>query len=871
MTAGRGAFDWLEPAVADGGLVLASSRRLARELRRDYDERQLAAGRLAWPTPAIRYWQDWLRELVTEYGDDLPRPVGSATSVLIWEQALEESSREPLLSTAAVVRHARQAWQRLHDWRLPLDDAAALAASRDEHWFLRAARAYAAELDAAGWLDAAMLPAAARSLLAGGRLPLPTQVVQAGFDRLTPALEALFETLRSAGVTVSAAPAPARDGRRRYASFADDDAQWRAAGRWARARLEADPGARIAVVAPDLDSNAPRIARLVREGYAPGWQQAGSDWQGAVNVSYGRALADFPLLAVARQCLRFAAGGLRSAEVGALLLSDFLGNDDRAGRSRLEAQLREIPDRLWRPDELLRALDRPRRPQDGQGIRERLVALANLATQAGEAATPAVWAERMDGALQGVGWPGRRAPDSEEFQLHNRWRELLNEFAALPVPGDRLTLPGAVQRLFRIAADTVYQPEAPDGGLPVLGLLETAGLEFDDLWIGGMDAARWPPAGHPLALVNRQLQREHRMPDATPADTAQFARRVLDRLLASADGITLSWPRRAGDEERVPTPLLDIPDDVAADSDDPGWHARSLLGGATLVRESGDTAPPVLVGEKVRGGAYTVQRMHEEPFAAFAEGRLGIGELLRYEAGLSPRLRGIVVHDALQRLFEDLPSQEELLDWDEDHCRERIEEAAYRALQRVSVHADDVLKRVLSQEKTRVMALLRNFLQTESERAPFRIEALERKSELVHGPLRLDLRVDRVDRLTDGSRLVIDYKTGARKTFMNRETGIPHSLQLCVYARSLDMAIGGLALVYLDSREIAWEGEGGSVDIGKIAADNWHASLEEWLGVVNALLTRFCNGELGVNVEQAADKARGLALLNRVEEMRRDR
>ena len=103
---------------------------------------------------------------------------------------------------------------------------------------------------------------------------------------------------------------------------------------------------------------------------------------------------------------------------------------------------------------------------------------------------------------------------------------------------------------------TVFQPEMEGAVVQVLGPLEAAGLEFDRLWIAGLSASQWPPAGRPTPLISRRLQRHYGLPDAEPDDTATYAQRVIGRLLASAPSCICSYPSRTGDSIETATALL---------------------------------------------------------------------------------------------------------------------------------------------------------------------------------------------------------------------------------------------------------------------------------------------------------------------------
>jgi len=527
--------------------VLASSRRLARELRAAHDREQVLAGRDSWPTPDILFWQDWLVRALTDVArHDAPLLLHGTASTLLWEQSLRSTSPADLLSTSSVVRNARQAWQRLQDFRVPLSEVAAAAGNNDERWFARAARVYRDSLDAGNWIDMALLPSYVAGFVRRQEVELPVEIVHAGFDRIVPALQALCDALLASGLTVSAAPAVSYAAELSLARYADPDAEWRAAGAWAHRVLGANPGARVAIVAPDLESGSERIARLVREGLAPGWQFGDEKRRAAVQVSYGQRLADFPAVSIALLCLQWLHRGLSGTEVSKLLRTPFLGDDDLAGRCRLERRLRTLPDRPWGVAELLAALGGAHGENDGRRWRTRMGAIADMQSVAAEPAAPPKWAKRFDELLAALGWPGITRLDSDEFQLVNRWRQLLNELARMATVRAAMNLAEAVRSVWQIAAETVYQPESPSASVQLMGPLEAAGLSFDFLCIGGMDSTRWPPAGHPLSLVRRRLQRDYDMPDATPGDTLAFARRVLGRLLTAAPTVALSWPAAEG-------------------------------------------------------------------------------------------------------------------------------------------------------------------------------------------------------------------------------------------------------------------------------------------------------------------------------------
>ena len=867
------AYAWLEDAVREGGEVVTASRRLARELRRVHDERQLARGHRSWRTPRIVSWDGWLNACVDTSGPALQWPLRlhPRACAILWEGCLARAAAARLLDHDGLVRQARDAWQRLHEWRVPLEDLARHAGNEDERLFASAAGAYRRELHRRGWTDAAALPALVAERLRRRELDVPGRVTLAGFDRLTPAAREIADALEACGCRVSMAPPAEHAGTPRVVSCADGQAELRTAGAWARAHLAADPGARIAIVYLGLEQQATRAERLVREGLAPGWQQGGDVRAGAVQVSYGRRLIDYPLVALAMTWLQWTHRGLSSREVSTLLRTPLVGGGTTGGCSRLELALRRLPDRRWTAASLAGALRSADESEDALRWLARADAVARAGFSDAPAASPAEWAGRVHAFLEAIGWPGKGTLDSAEFQLVNRWRELLNEFSRIEFVRPRLRFGEALARLGQAAADTVWQPEGDAGAVQLLGTLEASGLEFDHVWVGNLHALQWPPPAHPLPLVSRALQRAKGMPDATSADTLDFAQRTLRRLVRSAASAVLSWPRADRESELGPSPLLAAyAQEDAGGVPDPGWYAAMLCDADAARGVAADPVPRVQPDERVLGGAYTVQRQVTDPFSAFACGRLGVSELPLMQPGLSAMLGGSILHAALYELLKSRPPSAELREWAADgSLAPRIAGAVDAALAPHERQADGVLRRLLALERRRLNGILLEFMQAENRRAPFDIEALESKMRLDAHGVGLDLRVDRIDRLADGSLLIIDYKSGALKTLLDRE-GQPKDVQLVVYAAALDCDVGALALVNLAAGGVRYRAIGRGAEWGGLEPAEWERRLGGWKAMVDGALRRFAAGDVRVNASRAADESRPLGLMSRVEELKRE-
>ncbi len=861
-------YAWLAKSLKGSSQILTANRRLARVLVSEFGKQMVASGAKAWRSPLITSWQDWLVELLStaEQPQSLPTRINGHQSRVLWERCLRREINDPLLNIGLLVRQSRETWSRLHEFCVPLDECRRTAQGNDQHLFARAAENYQSILDREHWVDDAGIANLVADLIRAGRVKAPSRVSITGFDRIVPQTQNVLDAASDKGTTIEDVRTTAAKANGAVHVYDNTEAEIRAAGAWARRELEEDPGRRIAIVATNLEQNATHYGRLVREGFVPGWQYAGSAHRSSVNVSYGRRLTDYPAIAIALLALRWLYDDLTGREVSLLLRSPIIGSGDTSGRGRLELKLRQVPDRSWSPEILLAELGEGEPSADARDWLDRIRYLGSLRTELPRRDAPPSWAVVIDDTLTKLNWPGDGSLDSVEFQLINRWRELLNDLARLELVSPMLTIAEVLSRVAAMAGETVFQPEVEGALVQVLGPLEAAGMEFDKLWVSGVTASSWPPAGRPLSLISLNLQRSNNMPDAIPQDTLDYARRVLDRLTSSTTDVVCSYPLTDGDVEQSESGLLQGYEyKLQPGQDDPGWSAATLVDAVSLIAVPADPIPGVSADEVISGGAATIQRQLTEPFSAFVFGRLGVKTIQAISFGLSASLRGNLIHDALRQLYAELPSRIDIASWDNDEIEGRIATALDRSFWRQMQNIDPVLRQLLKLEQQRVAKLLQDVIALDGTRDDFEIADVEGALQPTIAGLPLRLRVDRIDRLKSGEIVILDYKTGSRKGFLGAN-GLPKDMQLVVYTIAADAEVSDLGLVNIDSRSTTIDGAG-----KQLTPDlDWEDALASWTKLVEVAAGQIQRGDVRINGLQNTQSARPLSLLSRISELHHD-
>ncbi|HLE65991.1 MAG TPA: PD-(D/E)XK nuclease family protein [Burkholderiales bacterium] len=834
-------FARLAEGHAAGFTVVTPNRRLARVLRSDFDAFQIAKGLAVWEDADVlplgafveRLYED---ALYSEIAADLPRLLAGAQEREIWESILEGSG---LLSVSQAAAQALDAWRLAHAWRIE-GALGKFAGNEDHEAFAGWSRRYL-EL-AAGDTDGARLPDVVARLLPEKALRKPKALVAYAFDLLPPQTRDFFAACARNAIEVRpcgprrAASSPKR------ASFKSPREEFAAAARWARGRLEAGTK-RIGVVVPDLRERRKEIVRVFCRAMHPGRHLPGEPkTPRPFDVSLGLPLSDYPIVHAALSVLRFSFDEIAFSEASRLIRSPFLGGaeSEMARRARRDAELRRrLPARLTL-GKLTGAVEHC------PGLRSILEAMISVSRSiSNDPRSPREWAQHFTALLEAAGFPGERALDSDEFQARAKFHEALGELARLERVAGTMSLAKALSTLERQCAETLFQPETPEAPVQVLGILESAGLDFDCLWVSGLTEEAWPLVERHNPFLPLALQKKAGIPEASAETSLALDRRITEDWMGAAPEIVFSHPLKDEDRDLLPSPLIaGVPETEVDIPAFPSWRDR-IFRAARIESFTDEKAPPV-ASARIRGGTRVLADQAACPFRAFARWRLAAEGLEEPAAGPDAMARGQLLHELMRGLWEEARTRD-ALDGDLDPL---IERAAAAAVKEAGLEG-----RFAELERARLCRLAREWLEVERKRGGFEVVSLEERREIGVSNLAFSGRIDRMDRLPDGSHLLIDYKTGSRLSPRMWLDARPDEPQLPLYAVSAKEEIGAVAFARLKTGEMRFMGfsrEDGLVP-GVNAAKSWQGLLESWKRELESLAQGFAAGDARV------DPKRGLA------------
>ncbi len=860
--------------LKSGGTLVVPSRQRAAAIRIAYGAAMLAADLTVWDTPDVLPWSAWIeRELdaARSRGDSLPRRLSAPEEWLLWHEAvLEACSGLQVLLPAALVELVRRAVGRLDDYGLSLRDAATVEAGvllQAQAHFRRRCQELRV-LGTTSWRDCS------------GYLAPSSRLLAAGFSVLGPARRAWLE---QHGARVAREPPLEVPGAEAVRVIGCDNPllEAEAAAQWCAARLARDARARLLLVVPRLAQQRHLWQRTLsqRLDFASLLASGSSAAESLFALEGGQPLSTYPLVAAALDLVALAAGPAPFERLSALLRSPYLGALDRHQCLDIDLWLREHNVGDVEPG-MLQRLVAPLSIKLGEAaaaVLRQLVA-ALQADAACRLAIASVWARSFAALLQRCGWPGQQILGSDEQQVRLRFDQLLGEFAAITVPAGRLQAEEASRMLHELAQRVAFEPASDDVPVTVTASLDDPILRYDGVWIAGLSAEVWPPAAQPDPLLPQLMQREAGVPEASADGQLRLATQRMLRWQRCAVQCVYSWSRSDAELPRDISPLLRAPateQDAADAGDAPAFELQGwlLAQAPPLQAWRDDNGPTWPRSRALLGGTRLLELQSLCPFRSFAELRLQACKLPQPQPGIDPRVRGRMLHRALELFWRSMRDSQTLARRGRDGAQALAHECVQAAIEHIAARQPvSIGAASLRRERARAERLMGQLIDWEITREPFTTQALESDQLYAIAGATLQLRIDRVDRLGNGRLVVIDYKSGQTEKF-DAFAERPTQPQLPAYALAAGDDVAAVVALYLGSEGLKLRGltdrperlRARGIDSVPGGESAWPPLLRLWRGRLEHLVREFLHGHAPVQPQPGACEYCHLQMLCRVD------
>lgn len=880
-------------------VVLVPTRGLQARLLNWHAQQRQQLGQSVWETPKVLLWQDYLDELwrVNKHRFTTPwQLISSYQARLLWQRVIQAAKRDDdslaLLNVTQSARAAQASWSLAHQWQIDwsLVDAAVDA---DSQAFRNWSDSYRQLSGKKAWLD----PAQQQDKLVNLTDPegLPKQLIWYAFDQFSTSQRLHMLQLQDADKSSQIVPAEntaATTPNVTAIGYLTPHQELTGVFRLARELLEADPAKRIGIVVPELSVNRQQVAILARQIFYPQDTPLQTRQRhAAYRFSLGAMLYQQPYIRAALTALQLLQPRFSYQTVSYLLRSPWWP----AARNqelviRLLARLQFSRNR-WLSLEQLSELLITVMTSEEAAESELLLCVQKLIdfqqqlttkedSKPGYGTHSAMhWRQCFVDWMRLLSWHDN-ALDSEQYQLHQRWLDVLATFASFDRVQSPIGLSLAIEQLRGLCQEQPFLPQAKDCPILISGVLDAVGQPVDHLFITGMHES-YPAAVKGDVFLPRNCLRAANFLAVDQVGAMQLAERRLSALINSGSQVTLSYASQSPDGECKPSPLLrqydfrPVPDDQSqlARIDDSAIETYQ----DTIGLPCADTA-------SLRGGSSIFENQSLCPFRAYANHRLMTRQLEEPEFGLDARDAGSVVHALLERFWQQVGRSAVLQNMSEDTLRETITAIVDDYLANPDKQFQFDRRQLLQLERRRLIELLCEWLTLEktTRQHGFVVAAVERLVNTEWNGIPIRLKIDRIDQLDNGQQLIIDYKTG-RSQISDWAGDRPRKPQLPLYAlvhaAEQTEILGGISYARLKRNECAFVGVADQTDIApgigspKVQRKSiaWDEQIQTWTTALNQLAADFLDGIAQVDPLSDACTYCELPALCRVYQLRAQR
>jgi len=615
--------------------------------------------------------------------------------------------------------------------------------------------------------------------------------------------------------------------------FQTTDDEILATALWAKGLNKQNPNQHIAIICPTLNKNHYQIKSIFDQVFSDTLVETGKK---SYNISLGLPLSDYPLIRhiinIIKLSQQFQSNHISTETFNAVVTSPYIAyaQEEQSARALLVNKVLSFSKMHFKFSRLKDHLDTV--PQL-KNILESILTQASKPKQGHDQ-----WLSLFDRYLQTWGFATDRTLSSTEYQLFNKYQSARSGLNQLAQISDSISVSTAILDLIKWLSQVIFQPQSAKTPIQILGSLEAEGLFFDHAWVVGMSDEFLPASINTPRFIPNDIAQAHKIPHSNFELIAKDAEDTLNNLTHLAGSVIFSYAKTHSENERQPSPLLTFSDENASPQHK---HQSTIL--ETLL----DIKANSVSDTQVNGGVGILKDQMACEFKGFAH-RLNTRTFDTPHIGLNRMEQGYIIHATLQYFYQDITTQSALLALQQDELKVLIKQKILSALKH---YEPSGFKEI---EKIRISRILHQFLEEDKNRSAFTVLSTEEKLETNIAGLKFSTRLDRLDEMENGDKIIFDYKIG-NPTVSHWCGEVIKEPQLPIYAISKDTQ--GIAFIQLNANKVSIKGLSKDEEsLPKQRTNNsytqWDKQIVNWKLLLESASQNFQVGKAQVNPTNSA-------------------
>jgi len=319
---------------------------------------------------------------------------------------------------------------------------------------------------------------------------------------------------------------------------------------------------------------------------------------------------------------------------------------------------------------------------------------------------------------------------------------------------------------------------ANDFYIDINGFAENPIKKYDAVWLMNMNTNLWPGKTEFNPFIPKKLQKKYHIFDEIHIKKIDQVR--LNRLNSFGPDITISYSNKDVDTLLIPTPgyfdELKIKEIIP--------KVKEINNKKYLEKIKDYKAPEILgTNINVLGGFRCLENFHVCPAWSFYENRLHAKPYQEDDQEeISKMSRGNLIHELLEKFWKEHKNSINLAKMSEKVLLKSISTLTHEVMSSYQVSKPHISPSQIRLEGDYFKNLLYQWLCYEKlERPRFSVIESEEKYPVKIDRINFNVKIDRIDQYEDGSRTLIDYKTGSETPISQWKKSPITSLQMPIY------------------------------------------------------------------------------------------
>jgi len=467
------------------------------------------------------------------------------------------------------------------------------------------------------------------------------------------------------------------------------------------------------------------------------------------------------------------------------------------------------------------------------------------------------WVSFCKEILQTFNWGKENINDAEQHQI-NCWQDFLEKYNELSNFIGEHDLKECIKILVKLSKLYNVEPKKiisknisnvtnVTKNITIVNLLEAINMKFDHLWVSGLSSNNWPNEYQFNPFLPIALQKEFCIPHLNDMQNLEIHNKFFKQLIAVTDKLFIcSYPLYVDNNLARCSRLINNFQKFTIDMQlKINQKIKLKINPETYT----DDIAPTYKGNTFSGTKF-LKLQSACPFQANAKVRLRALGLQRPLSYLSKAIKGEILHKTLAQFWLQYKSSDALQKLSINIIQKELLAIVNKNLNNLKKTRPISLNPSIFQiEARRIADLCFDFIKKyDLEREKFTTIHLEEKFTVKLREFLINIKIDRIDQLSNGDLLVIDYKTG--KGSINSWNSMRmDDPQLPIYSLC-SSNIKGLILAVIRVDKLELLGVLGNLDLDNmvlpdaklIHLTNWDEHLAKWYEDLYRLATEFKNG-----------------------------